>query len=180
MGYRHTRTDLLDAAVAVALRDGVAALTYASVGKQAATSDRTVVYYFPHKADLIVAVMSSLGATLQELLGEAFGDEPLPPEALLRRAWPTLATPAADPVFAVFFQAIGLATAGARPYAELAGPLLEGWIDWLAPRIDAGSAAARRRAAAAIVAQLDGLLLVRSMAGATTANAAARELGVLG
>jgi AcrR family transcriptional regulator len=179
MGYRHSREDLLAAGERVALAKGVAAITFASVGKEAGTSDRTVVYYFPTKADLVGAVIASLGARLQSVLAEAFGDEPLPAADLMRRAWPALANPDADEVFAVFFQVLGLATARVAPYAALAEAFVSAWIDWVAPRIDAPTAAARRRAATAAMAQLDGLLLLRSVAGARVSNGAAREMGIL-
>jgi AcrR family transcriptional regulator len=178
MGYRHSRDDLLAAGERVALSRGIAAITFASVGKEAGTSDRTVVYYFPTKADLVGAVIASLGAQLQDVLAEAFGDEPLPTSALVRRAWPALANPEVDAVFAVFFQVLGLATAKAEPYASLATLFVSAWIDWVAPRIDAPTPAARRRAATAAMAQLDGLLLLRSVSGARVANDAARELGI--
>jgi AcrR family transcriptional regulator len=179
MGYRHCEEDLLEAAVAVALDRGLAAVTFASVGTQAGVSDRTVVYYFPDKSALIGAVVAALGQRLQAVLAEAFGDAPLPIDELMTRAWPVLATPQTDPLFAVFLQVLGFATAGVEPYASLAVAFVDGWIAWLAPRVDAPTPAARRRCAAAAIAQLDGLLLLRSVAGAPLADDAARELGIL-
>lgn len=179
VGYRHSREDLVAAGAQVALARGVAALTFASVGKEAGTSDRTVVYYFPTKAHLIAAVVASLGGRLQGVLAEAFGEEPLAANDLMRRAWPVLAHPAADPVFAVFFQVLGLATARTEPYDSLARQFVNGWIDWVSLRIDAPTPAARRRAATTAMAQLDGLLLLRSVSGARVSNGAARGLGIL-
>ncbi len=179
MGYRHAEEDLLEAAAAVALDRGMAAVTFASVGARAGVSDRTVVYYFPDKAALITAVVAALGERLQGVLAEAFGDAPLPVDALVQRSWPVLATPGTDPLFAVFLQVLGFATAGVEPYASLAVDFVDGWVAWLAPRVDAPTPDARRRCAAAAMAQLDGLLLLRSVAGAALADGAARELGVL-
>jgi AcrR family transcriptional regulator len=179
MGYRHSKEGLLEAAVAVATERGLAAVTFASVGAQASVSDRTVVYYFPDKATLVGAVVAALGERLQAVLADAFGDAPLPVDQLMERSWPVLATPQTDPLFAVFLQVLGLATAGVEPYASLAVAFVDGWISWLEPRVDAPTPAARRRAAAAAIAQLDGLLLLRAVAGASVADGAAQELGVL-
>ena len=70
VGYRHQREDLLAAAVEVARADGLGALTFGRVARHVGTNDRTVVYYFPTKADLIGAVLVTLGAQLQDLLAQ--------------------------------------------------------------------------------------------------------------
>jgi AcrR family transcriptional regulator len=178
VGYRHSEQDLLEAAIAVALDRGLVAVTFAAVGQQAGVSDRTVVYYFPDKAALIGAVVATLGGRLQGMLAETLGDTSLPIDEVLRRSWPVLATPDTDPLFAVFLQVLGSATAGEEPYVSLATAFVDSWIAWLAPRVDAPTAAARRRRATAAMAQLDGLLLLRSVAGAEVAEGAARELGL--
>ena len=53
--------------------------------------------------------------------------------------------------------------------------LVDGWVDWAAQSI-AGSAARRRAQATAAVAMLDGLLLMRQLAGPDSANRAARAI----
>jgi AcrR family transcriptional regulator len=178
MGYRHTREDLLASAVAVAHDRGIAAVTFKAVADRAGTNDRTVVYYFPSKADLITAVAVELGGGLQALLERAFGSERLTADELVRRAWPLLVAPDAERIFAIYFEMVGLACARVEPYHALSGFLVNGWIDWLTERIVGGDDDERHRRAAAVVAQLDGLLLVRHVAGAAVGDAAARTLGV--
>jgi AcrR family transcriptional regulator len=179
MGHRHSRDDLLEAAVAVAIEHGIDATTFAAVGRRAGASDRMVVYYFPTKADLLTAVLLSLGGRLQQMLEDAFGARPLPPPLLLRRSWPILATPEADAVFAVYFQVIGHASAGLEPYASLARAQTHAWVEWLQPRLVIDDPRPLRGHALAALAQLDGLLLMRQLVGAEAADAAARALGIV-
>jgi len=177
MGYRHSAGQILEAAVAIALESGIAAVTYGSVGNRLSVSSRTVVYYFPTKLDLVSAVIGVLGADMVGLLEAAFGSEPRSPKELVARAWPVLTTPSADRVFALYFEIVGLASSGQAPYDELASGLVGGWVDWLAPRVRGSSEAVRRRRALAAVGQIDGLLLLRQILGAEPADAAAREAG---
>lgn len=179
MGYRHSRDEIVAAAAATALESGVGALTFRRVADRLGISDRMVVYYLPTKADLILAAATALTGSMQVLLAEAFGDERRSAEALARVAWPTLTTPEADRVFAVYLEVIGLASAGTSPYDQLAPALLNGWVEWLAERVDARTAEARRRAALGVIAQIDGLLLVRHVIGADAAHTAAAALGIV-
>jgi AcrR family transcriptional regulator len=178
VGYRHDQESILKASMHVVLAEGVSALSYGRVAKELAISDRMVVYYFPAKSDLISAVIVAIGSELQLMLEEAFGSEPLSAKELMRRAWPVLSVKKAQSMFNGFFEVIGLASAGQSPYDELAPVLLNGWIDWLADRVKAQNAVRRREIAASVVAQIDGLLMIRRISGARIANAAARELGI--
>lgn len=178
MGYRHSAEEILEAAVEVALESGIAALTFSRVGGRLEISDRTVVYYFPTKLDLVNAVAGALVTDMVNLLEDAFGSKPLNQKELMNRAWPVLTTPSADRVFALYFEIIGLAGSGHAPFDTLAAGLVAGWVDWLSPRMLGSSAKIRRRRALATVAHVDGLLLVRHVLGAAEAEAAAAETGI--
>jgi len=85
----------------------------------------------------------------------------------------------ADPVFALFFEANGLAAAGRQPYRALVPQLVEAWISWAAAFFH-GTALQRRTEAETAIALLDGLLLVRQLAGPEAADRAASRVGVTG
>jgi AcrR family transcriptional regulator len=175
MGHRHDRGEILDAAVAVAVDEGLAKLSFARVARRVGTSDRVVVYYFPSKTDLVGEVLAEVGTRLQMTLAPALSAAARDHLEVVRRAWPVLASPEADPVFALFFEAAGYAAAGHEPYRSLVPPLVDAWIEWVATLLD-GPARTRRREAAAAVAALDGLLLLRQLCGPVVADAAARGL----
>lgn len=177
MGYKHTKTEILDAAIAVSFDDGLSQLSFGRVAKRLGIHDRTVVYYFPSKDDLVGEVLVALGTRLQEALTPVIGVPVADHRALLRLAWPIVARPAADPTFACYFEALGLAAAGREPYRTIVPALVEAWIDWAAATI-AGPARRRRAEAETAIAVIDGLLLLRQVAGPDPADRAARRLGI--
>lgn len=178
MGYRHTREQILEAATAVAVEGGLAALTFGNVGKRLGVADRTVVYYFRTKSDLAGAVVENLAAGLEALLEAAFGSEPSTPQELVRKAWPVLATAQSDRVFALFFEIVGLSASRQAPYDTLAPAVVQRWVDWLATRTLGKDDVERRNGALAAVGQIDGLLLLRNLLGPEAAELAAAASGI--
>jgi AcrR family transcriptional regulator len=177
MGHKHTKEEILEGALAAAREEGLSQLTFGRLARRLGINDRTIVYYFPTKDTLIAEVVVSTGAQLQQALGRAFS-EPAPDHlALARAAWPVLAHADHDPIFALFYEAAGLATAGLAPYETLVPQLIEAWIVWLTTFLT-GTARQRRAEAEATVALVDGLLLLRQLAGPTAANRAATALGI--
>jgi AcrR family transcriptional regulator len=168
MGHKHTKAEILDGALAAAFEDGLSQLTFGRVAKRLGISDRIVVYYFPTKDDLIGEVLFAMGAQLQITLAPTFSTPMADHIALLGAAWPILSRPDADPVFALFFEASGLAATGREPYRSLVPQLVELWIAWASDFVS-GPPKRRRAEAEAAIAMLDGLLLMR----------AARTVGVV-
>ncbi len=178
MGHKHSRDEILAGAVEAAMAEGLSQLTFGRLAKRLGISDRIVVYYFPTKDQLLTEVMLAVGAQLQETLAAAFTTPAADHLQLARAAWPVVARSEADPVFALFFEANGLAASAREPYRTLVTQLVEAWIDWLTACFD-GPPGQRRREAEAALALIDGLLLLRQVAGPDAADRAAATLGVL-
>jgi AcrR family transcriptional regulator len=177
MGYRHTKQEILDGALATAFDDGLSQLTFGRVAKRLGINDRTVVYYFPTKEDLLTEVVTSMGLQLQHTLGEAFASPAGDHLDLARAAWPVLARKETDRIFALFFEANGLAASGRAPFDTLVPQIVESWIAWLT-RFLSGSERVRRAEAEAAIALIDGLILLRLLAGPPAATRAAARLGI--
>lgn len=177
MGHKHTRDDILDGAVEAALDDGLSRLTFGTLAKRLGVSDRIIVYYFPTKNQLVTDVLIQVGERLQVALGSAFTEAAEDHRHLARAALPVLSRKEFEPLFAVYFEACGLAAAGLEPFGDLAGQLMEGWVGWLS-EFFSGDPHRRRAEAEATVALVDGVLLVRQLAGAAAADRAAVALGL--
>lgn len=177
MRHRHSKEEILDGALAAALDDGLSQLTFGRLAKRLGINDRVIVYYFPTKEELVSAVIAAMGLELQQGLAAAFTQTAADHRELAALAWPVLATPEADRVFALFFEANGLAVIGRDPYRTLIPGLVTAWIDWAAEHIE-GTDTHRRREAETAIAIVDGLLLLRLLAGPESAERAARTLGV--
>lgn len=178
MGHRHSKDEILQGALAAAMADGLSNLTFGRVAKHLGISDRMVVYYFPSKDHLLTEVVMAMAVELQSTLGDAMAQGAPDYLGLAKAAWPILARPHADRVFALFLEANGLAAAGRAPYDTLVPAIIEAWITWLMPAFE-GTAKRRRAEAEAVIATIDGLLLLRQLAGAAAANRAAARIGVM-
>lgn len=179
MARRHDREEILNAAVDVVAQAGLTGLTFRRVADRLGIPDRTVVYYFPSKDRLLAAVLQAYAGQLQQALSHALQGQRLPPRQVLERAWSALQTGEADTAFRVFLEVAGLAAAGQLPYRDLSAALARDWTAWLAEHLT-GPADSRRQAAAALLAQLDGLLLLRHTGDPDLAHAAARGLQLTG
>jgi AcrR family transcriptional regulator len=177
MGHRHTKEEILEGGLAAALEDGLSQLTFGRLAKRLGINDRTIVYYFPTKEDLIGEVIVSMGLQLQTTLAKAFTATASDHTELLRAAWPVLARVEYDRIFALFFEANGLSAAGRDPYKGIVPMIVETWIEWTTTYL-AGTAKQRRIEAETAIAVLDGLLLLRLLSGPAAAQRAARRLGV--
>ena len=177
MGHKHTKEEILAGALETAAADGLSQLSFGRVAKHLGINDRIVVYYFPTKDDLITNVMLAMGGDLQAALGQAFAGPATDHLALTKAAWPILTAPESEKVFALFFEANGLAAAGREPYRSLVTGIIAAWVEWLVEFLE-GTEQERRTEAEAAIALIDGLLLLRHLAGADAADRAAARLGV--
>jgi AcrR family transcriptional regulator len=154
----HSREQILQAAVEVVREVGLAEVTFRRVGKHMGIADRTVVYYFPTKVELILAVLDVVAEKVGGAMSAMLDERDLTVTQAMAGIWRSLANDELNPYFGIYIELVGLAVARKSPYDELPPRIYQYWIDWLEPRM-AGPADQRRAAAIAAFAQADGLLL---------------------
>lgn len=163
MARRHDEDELLAAAVEAALEGGLGELTFGRLARRIGIADRTLVYYFTNKHTLLEAVLGELARKLVEQLTLAFGERRRPPGELLAMAYPLLVEGEAERTFALWFELAGQAAVHREPHRTLAAAMVELWIAWLADRIEAPTPADTRTEAIALLATLDGALLLHHL-----------------
>jgi AcrR family transcriptional regulator len=176
MRTRHSRDALLEVAVACAIDEGLSKATFGRVARRAGVPDRTVVYYFPTRDALLAAIVMVIAERLRTELDASMPAGRHPRARVVRLAWPVLAAPNHDRVFAVILELLGLASTGIEPYRGLAAAMIQGFVTWLADRIEGSTPADREAEAGAAIALIDGLLILRLTAGPEAAEAAAARL----
>ncbi|KKF02155.1 TetR/AcrR family transcriptional regulator [Mycolicibacterium obuense] len=177
MGHKYSRDEILEGAVRTAVEHGLGSLTFGRLARHLGTSDRVIVYYFPTKNALVTDVLVAIGMRLQSVLAGAFPTTAEDHRQMAAAAYPALADRAVDPLFAAYFEACGLAAAHVAPFHEVAPRLMSAWVAWLA-EFFTGSHSRRTREAEATMALIDGLLLMRHLAGPRAADRAAEALGL--
>ena len=160
---RHDREELLNAAVDAVLESGLSELTFGRLAKRIGIPDRTIVYYFADKTVLTEAVLGVLAGRLLHELESAFGDARRAPKELLKVAYPLLTSGETDRIFAVWFEFAGQAAAKQEPQRQIANFMISGWIDWLSERVDVQPLSQARNEAIAMLALLDGALLLHHL-----------------
>ena len=177
MGHKHTKEQILEGALATALDDGLSQLTFGRVAKRLGINDRIVVYYFPTKDDLVAEVLISMGLQLQETLAAAFTAQ-----AADHSHWCVLPGPCSRARRPTACSACSSRRTGSRPPgASPTAPWFRRWCRHGSTgrrRSSTGPAKQRRIEAETAIAMIDGLLLLRQLAGPAAADRAARRLGV--
>jgi AcrR family transcriptional regulator len=166
------RDALLAGAVEHVLRHGVATLSLRPLAAALGTSDRMLLYWFGSRDRLLTAVLDAVGTQLQAGLRAVLPPAPVTPAVLLASVRQVLDAPEVEGHLRLYVEVSGLATRGREPFRTAVGEVARGWLAWIAQLLDVPDDE-REAAAAGVLTVVDGLLLVRFVAGRDTAARAA-------
>lgn len=78
LAVQDTRDKICEAAIRVAGRDGLMAMTMDNVAKEAGVSKGGVMYHFPSKDDLVKGLMEHFGDRVEQAILQRIADDPEP------------------------------------------------------------------------------------------------------
>ncbi len=174
-GRPEQREAFLSGAVEHVLRHGASGLSLRPLAAALGTSDRMLLYYFGTREHLLESVLDRVGDGLVATLSEAVPAGRSDPEVLLRDLWAVARDPDAEPVLRLYVEILGQAAARVAPFSAAARRVALRWLDWAQDRVDVPEAE-RQHAAAALLAAVDGLLVLDLAVGSDVADRAARRL----
>ena len=174
-GRQEQREAFLVGAVEQVLRNGVSGLSLRPLAAALGTSDRMLLYYFGSRERLLEAVLDLVGDGLVAALSDAVPQGRSEPDMLLRELWSIARDPVVEPVLRLYVEILGQAAAQVAPFPAAARRAAHRWLDWMQDRVDVPTAQ-RQEAAAALLATIDGLLLLHLAVGSDVADRAARRL----
>lgn len=166
------RQALMEAMADHLLANGLAGSPLRALAAAAGTSDRMLLYYFADRAALLSALLTHVAGRLAALL-EASDDGRERSEAqMLTDLWAAARTPALGPYMSLFLDLATAAGRGEQPHKAIAAQIAHGFSVWIGQRLDAPPEERSARAFR-LMAQLDGLYLLRGLGLAAEADAAA-------
>ncbi len=174
-GRPEQREAFLAGAVEHVLRHGVSGLSLRPLAAALGTSDRMLLYYFGTRELLLEQVLDRVGDGLVAALSEAVPPGRSAPEVLLRSVWTQVRVPAVEPVLRLYVEILGQSAAQVPPFPAAARRVAQRWLDWVEGRLDVPEAE-RPSVAAALLATLDGLLLLQLSVSSEVADRAAGRL----
>jgi len=174
-GRPEQRQAFLSGAVKHVLRHGASGLSLRPLAAALGTSDRMLLYYFGSREHLLETVLDLVGDGLVAALSEAVPVGRSHPEVLLRAVWSVARDPGVEPGLRLYVEILGQAAAQVAPFPAAARRVAHRWLDWAQDRVDV-PVAERHDAAAALLATVDGLLILHLAVGSGVADRAARRL----
>jgi len=174
-GRPEQRAILLSGAVEHVLRHGVSSLSLRPLAAALGTSDRMLLYYFGSREHLLETLLDLVGDGLMAALSDAVPSGRSDPDVLLRAVWSLARDPAVQPVLRLYVEILGQAAAQVAPFPAAARRVAQHWLEWVQDRLDV-PVDEREGTAAALLATVDGLLILDLAVSSEVADQASRRL----
>lgn len=169
---RGTRRDELVAGIAAYLLDnGLTGLSLRPLARALHTSDRMLLYYFGTREALVASSLEHVADGLHTAFAAALPDRLVTPTEAIAAATSRVADHDTAAALRLWLEVVTLAARGDRDCQQTAAKVLSGWVSWLSERLDVPDSD-RLPTAAALLAVIDGLVLIRLAGSTGTADTA--------
>ena len=135
------------------------------------TSDRMLLYYFADKDELLGAVLELIAQRLLALLDGAFSGQQRS-DKLLPRISGLMGSPAIKPYMRLWLEITACAARNQEPFLSIAGQLSDGFLGWIATRLEVDREEDRAPVAALLLGTVEGMILLEAIGRGETVRAA--------
>jgi AcrR family transcriptional regulator len=155
------RAAALDRIADAMLAHGLAPASLKTLAQAANTSDRMLLYYFANKDDIVASALQTIAARMAAILAATLPNaDPARPETVLDHVAAIARGAELRPYMRLWLEVTILSARGEEPYRAIAGRIADGFIAWVASRLDTQDETQRHAIAARIVAIIDGLVVL--------------------
>jgi len=159
------------------LSEGLAAATLRPLAAAAGTSDRMLLYYFANKDELLSATLRRIAARMTAQLDDAIPIGPLRSfPVLLDEVWTALSSESLKSFMHVWLDLAAGAARGLQPHLDVAGEIADGFLAWVANRLESKIDGKPALSAALFLTSIEGMYLLKAIGRDGIADTAVSEL----
>jgi AcrR family transcriptional regulator len=159
------------------LAEGLGAATLRPLAAAAGTSDRMLLYYFADKDELLTATLARIAMRMIAQLDGAIPAEPRRPfPVLLEQVWAAMASESLQPFMPLWLDLASGAARGLQPHRDVAGAIADGFLAWVAIRLQPEGDGEPSLLAPLFLASIEGMYLLKAIGRGALADRAAVEL----
>ncbi|MDA0824614.1 MAG: TetR/AcrR family transcriptional regulator [Proteobacteria bacterium] len=119
------------------LERGLSNTSLRGFASAAGTSDRMLLYYFSDKNDLMISAFECFVQRLSVRQNDMLPAGRQPFDVLLTQMWIMLKAPEYEPYLRIWYDALGHAAHGEELYRSMTSCVLDVWLKFFEPRLDA-------------------------------------------
>jgi len=157
------RAAIIELLVEHVLAEGLSASSLRPLAKAAQTSDRMLLYYFKDKAEIVAAVLERISSRMIDLIESQTSGAPEPVDQVRAKLIAISLSDEMWPYARIWLEVASLAARGDPLYRAVGGAIGRGFLAWGEGQIASETPEQRARDAARLLAEIEGMILLKSL-----------------
>ena len=171
------RNDAIERMADYLLSEGLGAATLRPLAAAAGTSDRMLLYYFTDRNELLAATLHRIAERMLALLDEAVPlGKPRSLRILLAEVRAALGSDSIKPFMDLWLDLAAGAARCLEPHRHIAGEITDGFLAWIASRLQLEAHGDQATSAALFMALVEGLHILEATGRHSIAESAVSEI----